>query len=214
MSQICRVERSGICLKSLNLLCFFCNTRHRISGALVRPDSEIYFVFAMAWLVCCLRRSGILKRILIPPFPGSNPGAPASTQVINITVAFAVLAGSFCGRFARLFGDRAQPDLQQRRFRALSLSRWSLKSLAGHFVVDFLGAETPMAFAEWPPETTCRKLRFCSQRNPSCVRCSCQSAGSRDARRINVMALSCCGCRPLTIAAVISGASQGRRSRL
>jgi hypothetical protein len=26
------------------------------------------------------------RKILIPPFPGSNPGAPASDQVIDITL--------------------------------------------------------------------------------------------------------------------------------
>jgi hypothetical protein len=31
--------------------------------------------------------------------------------------------------------------------------------------------------------------------NPSSVRCSVQSAGSREALRINVLALSCCGWR-------------------
>ena len=50
--------------------------------------------------------------------------------------------------------------------------------------------------------------------NPSCVLCSAQLVGSRDARRIKVMALSCCGCRPFTMAVVMSGASQGRRKRL
>src|ERR1700730_4618752 len=49
-------------LEPLNLLCFFCNTRHRISGALVRPDSKIHFVIAMTWLVYRLSRSRILKR--------------------------------------------------------------------------------------------------------------------------------------------------------
>ena len=43
-----------------------------------------------------------------------------------------------------------QTDLPQRRFCALSLSWWLQKSLARHFVVDFLGAETLMLFAEWP----------------------------------------------------------------
>ena len=44
--------------------------------------------------------------------------------------------------------------------------------------------------------------RLCFQGNPSSVRCSDQSAGSRDACRINFMALSCGGCRPLIMAAV------------
>ncbi len=47
--------------------------------------------------------------------------------------------------------------------------------------------------------------------NPSCVLRSAQSTGSREALRINVLALSCCGWRPLTIAVVMSGASQGSR---
>jgi hypothetical protein len=47
--------------------------------------------------------------------------------------------------------------------------------------------------------------------NPSSVRCPVQSAGSREALRINVLALSCRGWRPLTIAVVMSGASQGSR---
>ena len=47
--------------------------------------------------------------------------------------------------------------------------------------------------------------------NPSRVRCSVHSAGSREALRTNVLTLSCCGWRPLTIAVVMSGASQGSR---
>jgi hypothetical protein len=50
--------------------------------------------------------------------------------------------------------------------------------------------------------------------NPSCVRCLAHSAGSRDACRISDLALSCCGCRPLMRAVVMSDASQGRRRRL
>lgn len=48
-------------------------------------------------------------------------------------------------------------------------------------------------------------------RKPNSDRCSAQSAGKRDARRINVIALRCCGCRPLRIAVVMSGANHGRR---
>ena len=41
-----------------------------------------------------------------------------------------------------------------------------------------------------------------------------QSAGSRGVRRINVWAESCGGLRPLMMAVVMSGASQGRRRRV
>jgi hypothetical protein len=39
--------------------------------------------------------------------------------------------------------------------------------------------------------------------NPNSVRCSAQSAGSREALRIKLLALSWCGWRPLTIAVVM-----------
>jgi hypothetical protein len=48
---------------------------------------------------------------------------------------------------------------------------------------------------------------------PRSFRCSAQPAGSRGVRRINVWAVSCGGFRPLTMAVVMSGASQGRRRR-
>ena len=71
-----------------------------------------------------------------------------------------------------------------------------------------------MPFAERHGRNRFQKPRCCCQRKPSSVRCSDQSAGSRDACRINFMALGCGGCRSLTMAAVMSGASQGRRSKL
>src|ERR1700730_16393024 len=52
---------------------------------------------------------------------------------------------------------------------------------------------------------------ICSQRKPRSLRCSAQSTGSLGVRRINVWAVSCGGFRPLMMAVVISGASQGRR---
>ena len=55
---------------------------------------------------------------------------------------------------------------------------------------------------------------FGSYRKPSSLRCSAQSIGSRAVSRINFMALSCGGCRPLTTATVMSGASQARRRRI
>jgi len=54
---------------------------------------------------------------------------------------------------------------------------------------------------------------ICSQQKPRSFRCSAQSVGSRGVRRINVLAVSCGGFRPLTMAVVMSGASQGRRRR-
>src|ERR1700719_4428920 len=54
---------------------------------------------------------------------------------------------------------------------------------------------------------------ICSQRKPRSFRCSAQPAGSRGVRRINVLAVSCGGFRPLMMGVVISGASQGRRRR-
>src|SRR3984893_1944485 len=55
---------------------------------------------------------------------------------------------------------------------------------------------------------------ICSQRKPRSFRCSAQSVGSRGVRRINVWAVSCGGFRPLMMAVVMSGASQGRRRRV
>jgi len=54
--------------------------------------------------------------------------------------------------------------------------------------------------------------RLFAYRKPSSVRCSTQSTGNRDAPRINVIALRCCGCRPLMIAVVMSGANHRRRN--
>jgi hypothetical protein len=54
---------------------------------------------------------------------------------------------------------------------------------------------------------------ICSQQKPRSFRCSAQPAGSRGVRRINVWAVSCGGFRPLMMAVVMSGASQGRRRR-
>ena len=50
---------------------------------------------------------------------------------------------------------------------------------------------------------------ICSQRKPSSLRCSAQSTGRCADRRINLLAVSCGGLRPFTMAAVMSGASQG-----
>lgn len=54
-------------------------------------------------------------------------------------------------------------------------------------------------------------LHTVSQRMPSRARCAAQSAGSFAISRINRLVLSCGGCRPLTIAVTMSGASQRRR---
>ena len=57
------------------------------------------------------------------------------------------------------------------------------------------------------------RKRRCSRRKPSSVRCSAQSTGIRGVNRINPLAVSCGGCRPWTMAVVMSGASHGRRRR-
>ena len=72
-------------------------------------------------------------------------------------------------------------------------------------------AEVRRSRRDWRRELA--ESTICSQQKPRSFRCSAQPAGSRGVRRINVWALSCGGFRPLMMAVVMSGASQGRRRR-
>jgi hypothetical protein len=75
----------------------------------------------------------MLKRnrwILIPPFPGSNPGAPAS-----YSFDFGIF---FCRGFLPRFGGHFWcPTCHRDRLCVFSRRAGHQKSLQGHFVVDF-----------------------------------------------------------------------------
>src|SRR6266853_5426999 len=50
--------------------------------------------------------------ILIPPFPGSNPGAPASTQSAELFTETALFSANLLGAFGKSIPPLRHPTLQ------------------------------------------------------------------------------------------------------
>jgi hypothetical protein len=97
--------------------------------------------------------------------------------------------------------------------RDFGCGRYENLSGAISWLTFFAGgaADVRRSRSDWRRELA--ESTICSQRKPRSFRCSAQPAGSRGVRRTNVWAVSCGGFRPLMIAVVMSGASQGRRRR-
>ena len=143
------------------------------------------------------RFAGLAKLLAISPEKGaetifylaSSPAIAATTDAPD----------TICGRdgFTRDFG----------------CGRYENLSGAFSWLTFFAGgaADVRRSRSDWGRELA--EPTICSQRKPRSFRCSAQPAGSRGVRRINVWAVSCGGFRPLMMAVVMSGASQGRRRR-
>src|ERR1035437_1107913 len=152
------------------------------------------------------------QRILIPPCGGSNPPAPASYYVLDIAYIIVFLGSLFCREFAGFTGlvskairgrDGFTRDFGCGRYENLSGAISWFTFLAGG------AADVRRSRSDWRRELA----ESTTQRKPRSFRCSAQSGESRGVRRINVWAVSCGGFRPLMMAVVMSGASQGRRRR-
>jgi hypothetical protein len=160
------------------------------------------------------RRQAARQRILIPPYGGSNPPAPASYDVFDIAYVIVFLGSLFSREFAGVTGlvskvirggDGCTRDFGCGRYENLS----GTISWLTFFACGAADVRRSRRYWRWElAEPT-----ICSQRKPRSFRCSAQPAGSRGVRRINVWAVSCGGFRPLMMAVVMSGASQGRRRR-
>src|SRR6202022_53684 len=157
------------------------------------------------------RRQAVRQRILIPPCGGSNPPAPASYYVLDIAYIIVFPGSLFSREFAGVTGlvskairgrDGCTRDFGRGRYENLSGAISWLTFFAGG------AADVRRSRSDWRRELA--ESRICSQRKPRSFRCSAQPAGSRGVRRINVWAVSCAGFRPLMMAVVMSGASQGR----
>ena len=145
---------------------------------------------------------------------GSNPAPSASYYVLDIAYIIVFLGSLFSREFAGVTGlvfkairgrDGCTRDFGRGRYENLSGAISWLTFLAGG------AADVRRSRSDWRRELA--ESTICSQRKPRSFRCSAQPAGSRGVRRINVWAVSCGGFRPLMMAVVMSGASQGRRRR-
>ena len=138
----------------------------------------------------------------------------ASYYVLDIAYIIVFLGSLFSREFAGVTGlvfkairgrDGCTRDFGRGRYENLSGAISWLTFFAGR------AAHVRRSQRDWRRELA--ESTICSQRKPRSFRCSAQSVGSRGVRRINVLAVSCGGFRPLTMAVVMSGASQGRRRR-
>jgi hypothetical protein len=147
------------------------------------------------------------------PETGSQvTGSSASYYVRDIAYVIVFLESLFSREFAGFTGLVSKAIRGRDDFRR-DFGRGRCENLSGAISwLTFSRAEQPTSGRSvWR-----RKLAestLCSQRKPRSFRCSAQPAGSRGVRRINVLAVSCGGFRPLMMAVVMSGASQGRRRR-
>ena len=151
---------------------------------------------------------------LTPSIAGSNPAPSASYYVLDIAYIIVFLGSLFSREFAGVTGlvfkairgrDGCTRDFGRGRYENLSGAISWLTFFAGR------AAHVRRSQRDWRRELA--ESTICSQQKPRSFRCSAQSVGSRGVRRINVLAVSCGGFRPLTMAVVMSGASQGRRRR-
>jgi hypothetical protein len=145
---------------------------------------------------------------------GSNPAPSASYYVLDIAYIIVFLGSLFSREFAGVTGlafeaicgrDGCTRDFGRSRYENLSGAISWLTFFAGG------AADVRRCRSDWRRELA--ESTICSQRKPRSCRCSAQPTGSRGVRRINVLAVSCGGFRPLMMAVVMSGASQGRRKR-
>jgi len=141
-------------------------------------------------------------------------GSSASYYVLDIAYIIVFLGSLFSREFAGVTGlvfkairgrDGCTRDFGRGRYENLSGAISWLTFFAGR------AAHVRRSQRDWRRELA--ESTICSQQKPRSFRCSAQPAGSRGVRRINVLAVSCGGFRPLTMAVVMSGASQGRRRR-
>src|ERR1700736_4337105 len=149
----------------------------------------------------------------------SQTGSPltvssASYYVLDMTYIIVFPGSLFSREFAGVTGlvfkairgrDGCTRDFGRGRYENLSGAISWLTFFAGR------AAHVRRSQRDWRRELAESTIR--SQQKPRSFRCSAQSVGSRGVRRINVLAVSCGGFRPLTMAVVMSGASQGRRRR-
>src|ERR1700681_2068465 len=141
-------------------------------------------------------------------------GSSASYYVLDIAYIIVFPESLFSREFAGVTGlvskairgrDGCTRDFGCGRYENLSGAISWLTFFAGR------AADVRRSRSDWRRELT--ESTICSQQKPRSFRCSAQPAGSRGVRRINVWAVSCGGFRPLMMAVVMSGASQGRRRR-
>jgi hypothetical protein len=69
------------------------------------------------------RKIRISKRILIPPFPGSNPGAPAKHQSAELFTEMVLFWCGFLGAFRKIDSAARQSSLLRAGLRAARLAR-------------------------------------------------------------------------------------------
>ena len=127
----------------------------------------------------------------------------------------ATLIDKLAGVGIRARGAIAEWLLGAETVARANFGRGGYENLSGaiSWLTFFAGgsADVRRSRSDWRRELA--ESTICSQQKPRSFRCSAQSVGSRGVRRINVLAVSCGGFRPLTMAVVMSGASQGRRRR-
>jgi hypothetical protein len=112
------------------------------------------------------RKIGISKRILIPPFPGSNPGAPASTQGTELITETAL----FSPKFLDAFGNGFHPAIWKfcAGFVSSDAGQTPVGLLHGELVLLWLKLaiefKLGVATCDWPKPNfvkPCRKWATC-----------------------------------------------------
>ena len=128
----------------------------------------------------------------------SSSSPSASYYVFDIAVVVVFLGSLFSREFAGVTGlvfkaicgrDGFRGDFGRGRYENLSGAISWLTFLAGG------AADVRRCRSDWRRELA--ESTICFQRKPRSFRCSAQSVGSRGVRRINVLAVSCGGFRPL-----------------